>query len=128
MTRGRDLSESALGALLLAPAAALLLVIVVYPIAALFWNSIHGVDNANPGAESFVAFANYTRAFDDDRFWRSTWNTVLYVLVTVPGVIVGATAGALAAQAATARLIYSMARDGKLPRPLAHVHPVRKVP
>jgi amino acid transporter len=52
----------------------------------------------------------------------------LRFVVTVPGVIVGATAGALAAQAATARLIYSMARDGKLPRPLAHVHPVRKVP
>ena len=54
-----------------------------------------------------------------------TW---LRFLVTVPGVIVGATAGSLVAQTATARLIYSMARDGKLPRALAHVHPVRKVP
>ena len=52
----------------------------------------------------------------------------LRFLITVPGVIVGATAGSLAAQAATARLIYSMARDGRLPRPLAHVHPTRQVP
>jgi ABC-type sugar transport system permease subunit len=88
VTRGRDLSESALGALLLVPTAALLLVIVVYPIATLFWNSLHGLDSANPGGESFVAFSNYARAFDDDRFWRSTWNTVLYVLVTVPGALV----------------------------------------
>jgi multiple sugar transport system permease protein len=88
VTSGKDLSERALGALLLAPAAALLLVIVVYPIATLFWNSLHGVDNANPGGETFVAFANYARAFDDERFWHSTWNTILYVVVTVPGALI----------------------------------------
>jgi len=72
MTKRRDLSERALGALLLAPAAALLLIIVVYPIATLFWNSLHSVDNANPAAgETFVALANYARAFDDERFWHS---------------------------------------------------------
>ena len=32
------------------------------------------------------------------------------------------------AQAATARLLFAMARDGQLPRLLAHVHPVRRVP
>jgi len=98
VTSGKDLSERALGALLLAPAAALLLVIVVYPIATLFWNSLHAVDNANPAAgETFVAFANYARAFDDERFWRSTWNTVLYVVVTVPGALVVGLALALLA-------------------------------
>ena len=98
MTSGKDLSERALGALLLAPAAALLLVIVVYPIATLFWNSLHAVDNANPAAgETFVALANYARAFDDERFWRSTWNTVLYVVVTVPGALVVGLALALLA-------------------------------
>src|SRR5205085_6332921 len=35
---------------------------------------------------------------------------------------------AIAAQAATARLLFSMARDGKLPYLLPHVHPKRKVP
>jgi amino acid transporter len=43
--------------------------------------------------------------------------------VLVAGVAVAATA-----QIATARLIYGMARDGRLPRPLAHVHPTRRVP
>jgi amino acid transporter len=37
-------------------------------------------------------------------------------------------ANALVAQAATARLLFAMARDGQLPRLLAHVHPVRRVP
>jgi len=82
----RDLSERTLGALLLAPAALLLLVIVVYPIATLFWNSLHTVDPNNPQAgETWSGAANYLRAFDDDRFWHSTWNTVLYIVVTVPG-------------------------------------------
>ena len=84
-----DLSERALGAILLAPAALLLLVIVVYPIATLFWTSLHTTDPANPAAgETFAGLANYLRAFDDDRFWHATWNTVLYIVVTVPGALV----------------------------------------
>src|SRR5580658_4453657 len=48
--------------------------------------------------------------------------------VTVLGVLFSGIAGAMTAQAATARLLFSMARDGKLPRFLAHVNPHRKVP
>jgi amino acid transporter len=48
--------------------------------------------------------------------------------VAVLGVLFSGIAGAMSAQAATARLLFSMARDGKLPKLLAHVHPVRKVP
>ena len=85
----RDLSERALGAVLLAPAALLLLVIVVYPIATLLWNSLHTVDPENAAAgETFAGLANYTRALDDERFWHSSWNTVLYVVVTVPGSLI----------------------------------------
>jgi len=83
--QGRDLSERALAALLLAPAALLLVVIVVYPIGTLFWNSLHGVDNANPAAgEQWVGLRNYVNALEDDRFWSSTWHTLGYILVTVP--------------------------------------------
>ena len=52
----------------------------------------------------------------------------LKFLMTVPGSLFAALPGALTAQAATARLIYGMARDGKLPRLLAHIEPTRKVP
>ena len=84
----KDLSEHALGVVLLAPAAVLLLVIVVYPIATLFFDSLHSVDNANPGAGArFAGLANYARAFADERFWHSTWNTVLFIVVTVPGAL-----------------------------------------
>jgi multiple sugar transport system permease protein len=88
ITKHRDLSERALGALLLTPAALLLLLIVVYPIATLFWNSLHSVDLANPqSGETFVGIDNYSRAFADDRFWSSTLHTVLYIVVTVPGAL-----------------------------------------
>ena len=85
----KDLSERTLGFLLLLPAALLLLVIVVYPIATLFWNSLHGVDNANVAAgEQFVGLKNYLTAFEDERFWASAWHTIMYILVTVPGSLV----------------------------------------
>ena len=88
-TSRRTLSERALGFLLLAPAAALLLLIVVYPIADLVWSSFFEIHLAEPWkGEPFVGFENYGRAFSDDRFWSSTLHTALYVLVTVPGALV----------------------------------------
>jgi amino acid transporter len=54
-----------------------------------------------------------------------TW---LKFLLAVPGVFFSSLAGAVTAQAATARLLFGMARDGELPRALAHVNPRRKVP
>jgi len=50
------------------------------------------------------------------------------VLLAIPGAFFSLLAGAITAQAATARLLFSMARDGELPRALAHVDPKRKVP
>jgi amino acid transporter len=52
----------------------------------------------------------------------------LKFLLAVPGAFLSSLAGAIAAQAATARLLYGMARDGELPRPLAYVDPKRQVP
>jgi len=36
----------------------------------------------------FVGFENFAQAFADERFWTALWNTVLIVLVTVPGALV----------------------------------------
>jgi amino acid transporter len=64
--------------------------------------------------------AFYNIAQDVGGYW-------LKFLLTVPASVFAGTAGALTAQAATARLLYGMARDGKLPRLLATVSE-RKVP
>jgi amino acid transporter len=49
-------------------------------------------------------------------------------LLAAPCVFLSGVAGAVTAQAASARLLFGMARDGQLPRALAHVDPKRKVP
>ena len=50
------------------------------------------------------------------------------VVTAVSLALSAAIANALVAQASTARLLFAMARDGQLPRFLAHVHPKRRVP
>lgn len=52
----------------------------------------------------------------------------LKFLLAVPGIFLSSLAGAVAGQAATARVLFGMARDGQLPRALAYVDPKRKVP
>jgi amino acid transporter len=52
----------------------------------------------------------------------------LKLAVALLGILLGAIASGLSAQAATARLLFGMARDGRLPRFLAKVNPTRKVP
>jgi amino acid transporter len=49
-------------------------------------------------------------------------------LLAVPGLFLSSVAGAVTAQAATARLLFGMSRDGELPRALAYVDSRRKVP
>jgi amino acid transporter len=52
----------------------------------------------------------------------------LKTTVAVASALASGVANSLVAQAATSRLLYSMARDRKLPAFLAHVHPTRKIP
>jgi multiple sugar transport system permease protein len=88
-TKHRDLSERTLGVLLLAPAAILLLLIVVYPISQLVYNSFFRILLTQPGlGEPFVGLENYARAMDDGRFWGAVWHTILYAIITVPGALV----------------------------------------
>ena len=84
----KSLSERGLGFALLAPAALLLLLIVVYPITALVWNSFFDIHLAEPWrGEPFVGIENYRRAFEDTRFWSSLGTTVIYTVFTVPGAL-----------------------------------------
>jgi multiple sugar transport system permease protein len=85
----KDLSERTLGFVLLAPAATLLALIVVYPIADLVYSSFFTIQLAQPWmGEPFVGLDNYARAFGDDRFWHAVLHTAIYAVVTVPGALV----------------------------------------
>ncbi len=85
----RDPSEKALGVMLLAPAFALLALIVVYPIGKLIYNSFFDL-RLSGGADAFkfVGFANYADIWQDKDFWNATKNTVMITLITVPGALV----------------------------------------
>jgi len=72
-----------------------------------------------PGEPTFAAF------YDIANIIGGPW---LKFLITVPSPFIAGMPGALAVQVATARLLFGMARDGQLPRALAHVNPRHKVP
>ena len=66
-----------------------------------------------------------TAFYDAAEFAGGHWLSVLTAVATA---IAWGFANALVAQAATSRLLYSMARDRQLPRFLAKVHPSHQVP
>ena len=83
-----DPSEKTLAVLLLAPAAVLLLLIVVYPITRLIFNSFFDLRLSGRKGPRFVGFENYVLVFQDIDFWNAAGNTVLITLITVPGALV----------------------------------------
>jgi ABC-type sugar transport system permease subunit len=87
--RLRDPSERTLAVVLLAPAFALLALIVVYPIGKLIWNSFFDL-RLSGGSDSvkFLGFQNYADVLKDKDFWNATKNTLLITLITVPGALV----------------------------------------
>lgn len=79
-----------------------------------------------PGTTAFAGETATNEAFYTiSRLVGGRW---LELVVAVAAALSAAIANALVAQAATARLLFAMARDGQLPRALAYVHPVRRVP
>lgn len=88
LARLRDPSDRLLAALLLAPAFALLALIVVYPIGKLIFNSFFDLRLQGGGNAPFVGLENYALVLQDKDFWNATWNTVLITLVTVPGALI----------------------------------------
>jgi amino acid transporter len=74
------------------------------------------IRDGDPGGTAF---------YDAAEFGTGHWLSVLTAVATA---ISWGFANALVAQAATSRLLYSMARDRQLPAPLARIHPVRRVP
>jgi amino acid transporter len=72
-----------------------------------------------PGIPTYAAF------YDIAAIVGGSW---LKTVLSIAGVFLANVAGALAAQAAIARLFFGMARDGRMPRSMAHVHPRWRVP
>ena len=93
LSKLRDPSEKTLAVLLLTPAFVLLLLIVVYPIGKLVYNSLYAVDKNG----AFLGLQNYMDVVQDPLFWNATKNTLLITLITVPGALVAGLALAMLA-------------------------------
>jgi multiple sugar transport system permease protein len=85
--RLKDPGDRTLAVLLLLPAFALLLLIVVYPISRLIWNSFFDL-RLSGAMPRFVGLENYRLVLDDGEFWNAAKNTMLITLITVPGALV----------------------------------------
>ena len=68
---------------LLAPAVLITAAIVFVPVGRTMWLSLHDMILFRPHDVPFVGFGNYVRAFGDEVFWISVWNSLVWVGLAV---------------------------------------------
>ena len=89
MNRGKKKShakEYAWGYAMIAPLVLGLGVFYFYPVFKVFFDSFHDVGAFNK--RKWVGLANYQKMFQDPVMWQSLGNTVKYVLIIVPAVLI----------------------------------------
>ncbi|MCW3474080.1 carbohydrate ABC transporter permease [Limobrevibacterium gyesilva] len=69
--------------LLLAPALAATVLLVLAPVMETLWLSLHDVILYRPRSRPFVGLANYLALLDDPAFWESLGNSVIWVIAAV---------------------------------------------
>jgi multiple sugar transport system permease protein len=85
----RDPSDKTLALILLAPAFLLLLLIVVYPVGRLIYNSFFDLRlSGGSGQIKFILWDNYKDVWVDKQFWNALRNTALITVITVPGALI----------------------------------------
>lgn len=109
----RQIGRATVAALVLAGT---LFIVQTWVAALLVPNRDQLISQGDPGGTAF---------YDAAEFAGGHWLSVLTAVATA---IAWGFANALVAQAATSRLLYSMARDRQLPHFLAKVHPKHRVP
>ena len=73
--------------LMIAPTVIGLLVLNIYPFIKTILLSLYKSEGL--GAAKYVGLKNYVKMFADGQIWQSTWNTLYYMLLTVPiGVLI----------------------------------------
>ena len=73
--------------LFLAPGMLMFLVYVIWPIFQSFWLSFYDWDGL--GEKVWLGWANYAELFDDDAFYTSLWNNVLWLVLYLRAVPAG---------------------------------------
>lgn len=74
--------EEQWGWLMVAPTIIGLVVLNLWPFAQTIYTSF--CEHLGFGQYQFVGFDNYVRMFQNAEFWKATWNTILFCILTVP--------------------------------------------
>jgi multiple sugar transport system permease protein len=81
---GKSRSQGVAGGWMVAPAAILLLVFIIVPIALTFTLAFTDAKLVSPEPAKFIGLDNFTRIFSDETFWKSLRNTLIFGIVVVP--------------------------------------------
>lgn len=83
----RDPDDRLLALFLFAPMAALISLIIIYPVGRLFWTSLHEYSLTSGLPARFVGLDNFGLMLRDPVFWRTLANTLIITVVTVPAAL-----------------------------------------
>jgi multiple sugar transport system permease protein len=81
-------AETRDGILFALPYLALFSVFLLYPLVKGFYMSLFDWNAFAPAQSEFILFENYTRMLSDPAFWKSVRATVVFVVLTVPTLVV----------------------------------------
>src|SRR3954465_14342837 len=81
-TRRRPLPESWVAAAFIAPAALVVLLVVVVPLGRALWMSLFHIRLPRPGIEPFVGLDNYVDQLTSNDFWSATFRALFFTIVT----------------------------------------------
>jgi multiple sugar transport system permease protein len=96
-----------MAALFLAPAAALLLVLVAYPLFNVLWQSLNYGNLVDPSTKGFAGLDNYRTVLEDENFVSALWHTLTWTGLSVAGeYILGLAAAVALAQPIRGRAIF----------------------
>ncbi len=80
--RSRPWPESWVAAAFIAPAALVILLVVVVPLARAAWMSVFDISLVRPGDEPFVGLGNYIEQLTSGDFWAATWRALFFTVVS----------------------------------------------
>lgn len=80
--------ESAEGVLLALPYLIAFGAFMLFPLIYGFYMSLYDWDALNPAQSEFIGLGNYVTLVNDPRFWEALWNTIWFVILTVPPLVI----------------------------------------
>jgi multiple sugar transport system permease protein len=83
-----DVRETAEGYLFALPYLVFFIIFMIYPLLQGFWMSLHDWNLLFPSESQFIGLGNYAEILNDPVFWTSLRNTVAFVVVTVPALLI----------------------------------------